>query len=488
MKVSGLFPDLEFEDQVGTDGEPRLRIRSSETGLDIDCNCSNQVDDLGMQPHTARVIAVDRKVSPPSPGLAMERAYYPEQARMPGLSVDDSMPPNKDVHQTGGPDRCYTPRAAQWALHGPTASMVWTGVAKLRDWVRAQLSNRPICHGPPRDFRESLDLNPGTPNAWRSDTKTPAGWNAFDVAHAHWDYEAMFGLMGFRMGLACFALKWSWFITAHPPETHFWTNQERAVALALVNSIYGAELGIGRGDDDGLRVLFAGRLPKKALNDYATALCDRYPVLQATWQGDVDQRKLPDLGTALGGPATQLQGQYTPMNAQLVFAMAKAILSGLLRPEVEARLVEVLRQHVSFVFCGAGAPGKAELAWAFGTTQFTQDVAQQAIQLALDAGYPGPNDDPLEVDEHPDSATTESRWSVRKQPKLQDVEMTCAAFVAAESACAKHGLTIDDDSRRFIDDALAALPALESDLYGQSSKPYSRYLGVAYALRQLAAV
>ncbi len=488
MLPSGLMPDLEVLDVTGSAGEPRMRIRSSVTGLDIDCNCSNDVDDLGMQPHTARVIATDGIVSPPSPGLEMEKVYYPQAATLPGLSPDDEFPPNKDVHQTGGPDRCYAPRAAQWALRSQDVTKAYRGALVLRKWVTAQLSNRPICHGPPREFRESLDLNPGTPYAWRSDTKTAPGWNAFDVAHAHWDYEAMFGLMGFRLGLACFTLKWSWFITAHPPATHFWTNQERAVALAFVNSIYATELGLGRGDDEGLQKLFAGRLPKKALNDYATAFCDRYGDLQTTWQADVDSRKLPDLGAALGGTTKELQGQYTPMNAQLVFAMAKAILSGLLRDEVEARLVDVLRQHVSFVFCRAGSPGKAELAWAFGTTPFSAADANGAIQLALDRGYPGPNDDPLEADEHPESDSTSSWWNVRKHPKLQDVEMSCAAFAAAERACEKHGLVLDDDARRFIDAALAALPALDSADYNSSSKPYSRYLGVAYALRQLAPV
>lgn len=493
MKPSGLC-DLEITDYTGAEGEPRMRLESPSTGLLLDANASNQVDDFGQQPHATRIVQpTDDAAMRPLPGLGFEASFFPESTTMPGLSAADSAPP-KDVHQTGGPNRCFAARAAHLLIRGLTPAHVAKGLAYLRAWVTAELTNRPLAHGAPRVFLESLKINPGTAVAWDADKKTGPGWNAYDVAHAHWSYEALLGMHGDHLGTACFALKWSWFTKAHPPQSSFWDNQGRAVALALENAVFATELGFGRGDDGGeaLQQMFGGNLPKRMLNDYARVLIQRYGDLQREWQRDLDDRKLKILngGKDWNGHGPQLQGQYTPMDgAQLIFGMAKAILSGLLQPQVAADLTCILCTHALFVVRGARDPASAKLGWAFGTTDFPdRATVEKAIADAVALGYPRVAKDGTFLDDPYEAAEVEpGKWRLRKRPKLQDAEMLCAALRAADAASqVVQGVPLVTEVTDYVAAAIDALPALDTPLYNQSSKAFSRYLGVAYALEQAA--
>jgi len=485
MKPSGLC-DLELVHYQDPDGALRLSAASASTGFAADCNLSNQRDDLGLEAHCGAVLvpAVDELLRP-LPGLGSVMTLYPEVRMMPGLTPADSFPPNKSSHQSGGPDRCFTVRAGVHMLRGLDDAQMLKGLATIRAYVTATLANRPVCHRLDSVCQIDGDINPGTPEAWNTDKFTAAGWNAYDVAHAHFAPEHLIGQVGDPLGVLLFALRWSLFTKAHPARTDFWHNQERAVGVALENDVMATELGLGAGDEEALRVMFAGVKPKRSLNDRVARIVTDFPKWLDAWSKDLDDRKLPIIAPKdWQGHGPQLQGHYTFQNAQLLFGMARALASNLLRPELAVALANVIVEHAEYVIHRAWVRGTGKLAWAFGSTTFSDLEAQDAIAAATAMGKPKAGNDPLAV-----LGAEGGACFVGTLPKLQDVEMTCAALYLAQEAVATVGQSLTtkclDASARM----RAVLPAIDTSAYNQSSKPFTRYLTVADAvLQRLAAV
>lgn len=476
MRPSGLS-DLELTEYIDSDGAPRLEAKSAATGFRADCNLSNQADDLGLQPHCGVVLQHAAKDSLlPLPGIGAVDALYPEVAKMPALTAADAFPPNKSTHQTGGPDRCFTVRAGLLMLRGADDAQREKGFDTVRAYVAATLANRPICHRLDSICQVDGDINPGTTESWHTDRFTPAGWNAYDVAHAHWAPEHLIGQVGDPLGVLTFALKWSLFTKAHPARSDFWHNQERATGVALENDVMATELGLGAGDDEALRVMFAGVKPKRSLNDRVARLVAELPKWRAAWAADLDDRKLPIIG---GG---QLDGHYTYQNAQLLFGMARALRSGLLRAELVVELALAIEQHAEYVVTRAWLAGTGKLAWSFGGTLMTGADADAAIAKATAAGKPPRGNDPL----YPLAPRGVTGVFLGTEPKIQDAEMTCSALALADEAIVRIGRSLPSICREARDAIRAVLPAIDSPAYNQSSKAFTRYLTVADAVAQRA--
>lgn len=374
MRVS-LLSDLDY--QLDIPGKREI-FTSASTGFRCEWNSDVATNRDGTPAFCGKLVTAASNFAQIPAAVLCDNKYFPKTTIFSKLGSEDLHDVNKSTHTTGGSRRSYVSKAFRYALSSDPTKQA-TGLSALTDWNLDQL-NRPFSHYPFVPRVNTGIINYKTQQEWDCDRQTPAGWNAWDVAHMESSHQYALAAMGDPLGMMNFFMLYRWFMQCLPPVTStFWMNQPRAVFWTLLLQVRAHYLGIGLGDAQLNTDWYHGYKPKTALNAYVNQLVNSWDPNGIP--GDIDDRVMTDITSKYSdwnGYGKQTWAAYGWQNAMLLWGCVYALESSALSFTNVINLGIWTKKYADVVkdYAFGGTKG---FSYSVGVTQFPDQLTAQKL-------------------------------------------------------------------------------------------------------------